>query len=202
VARLVVLDPDLLAGSPKEVIAASGLDAFTQALEAFVSRKATGFTDTLSLEGLRLVSRSIEAVYEGAAGDAARDLLYGSYLAGMALSNARLGIVHGLAHPLGARYGIPHGAVCGVCLPHAIEFNREAAAEKYARAADAIGTHPLDRILHLLNALGVRSPFAGRPVLDRAGIVEETLASGSTAANPRPVKAADVEELLDRIFAG
>ena len=129
-----------------------------------------------------------------------RDLLEGSYLAGLALSHARLGVVHGLAHPLGHRYHAPHGLVCGVCLPVAVEFNREAMGEKYDRLSEVLGEDLLDGTRGLLNRLRLESPFHGKPIRDRQGIIEETLVSGSTAANPRPVNAADVNDMLDELF--
>jgi alcohol dehydrogenase class IV len=199
-ARLVILDPDLLAGSPKQVIAHSGMDAFTQAVESYVSTGASWFTDQLCLKALSLISSSIEAVFKDPGDPRAADLLMGSYLAGLALSNARLGIVHGLAHPLGARYHVAHGLACAACLPDAIEFNREAMGEKYGRIGEAIGGDLLQETGKLNRVLVIHSPFPGRDLKDVDKIIEETLASGSTAANPRKVTAVDVERLLKKLF--
>ena len=201
-ARLILLDPALLAHCPPRVIAHSGMDAFVQAVESFISIHASAFTDALCLRAVGLIAASIEAVFRGEGGEKARDLLEGSYLAGLALSNARLGIVHGLAHPLGTRYHQPHGLVCAVCLPHALEFNRGVIGPKYAQMSAAIGADLLDAACRLLSALCIESPFAGQPPADREWLVRETLASGSTAANPREVTAPDVEDLLARIFRG
>lgn len=200
-ARLVVLDPDLVLHAPPPVIAAAGMDAYTQALESHVSLHATGLTDALSLKAIALVAGSLEAVFSGREKARAEDLLTGSYLAGVALSNARLGVVHGLAHPLGARCKTPHGLTCAACLPFAIEFNRAAMGGKYAALGEAVGGDLLDVTRRLNRALDLRSPFAGQPVPERDQVVKETLDSGSTAANPRPVTAQDVNVLLDRIFA-
>ena len=199
-ARLVLLDASVLAGCPPAVLAASGMDALTQAVESYVSVKSTWFTEVLSLRATALIARSLETVHADPFAPQAEDLLMGSYLAGLALSNARLGVVHGLAHPLGARFHLPHGLVCAVCLPMAIEFNREAMGTKYARLSEAVGGDLLSTVRRLLDALGVRSPFAGRELADTEAVVKEVLASGSTAANPRPVSASDVQDLLDRVF--
>jgi alcohol dehydrogenase class IV len=200
--RLVILDPKLLRVCPSGVIAASGMDAFTQAVESFWSRNSTPLTEGLSLRAAVLIAGSLEAVFDDAGCGRAGDLLTGSYLAGVALSNARLGVVHGLAHPLGARYRVPHGLACAVCLPHAIAFNRDAIGEKYSRLCDALGEDAATLTTRLLDRLGLESPFAGKAVADREQVVTETLASGSTKANPRDVTADDVEALLDALFAG
>jgi alcohol dehydrogenase class IV len=199
-ARLVILDPALLAGCPRAVLAASGMDAFTQAMESFTSRHAGWLSDQLALKGLELVARNLEAVHSDPAEPGAADLLLGSYLAGLALSMARLGVVHGVAHPLGSIYHVPHGLVCAVCLPHAVELNREAFGAKYTAMSTAVGGDLLARTRALLDALGIASPFAGQPLREREAILRETLASGSTAANPKPIAGEDVEWLLARLF--
>jgi len=198
-ARLVLLDAGLLSSCPGQIIASSGMDAFTQAVEAYVSKRATWFSDQVALKAAGLVAHALEPAHGGATGQELDDLLLGSCMAGIALAHARLGVVHGLAHPLGARYHLPHGLVCGVCLPAAIRFNREAMGDKYARLSDVVGGDLLDRTERLLSSLGVQSPFAGMVPDDVPGIVAETLASGSTAANPRPVDAGAVQALLDDI---
>jgi alcohol dehydrogenase class IV len=200
-ARVVILDSDLLRSCPPTVVAASGMDAFTQAVEAFTSRKATWLSDQLALQGLTMISAHLEAVYADPAGPAADALLTGSYLTGVALSFARLGVVHGIAHPLGARYHVPHGQVCAACLPHTLELNREAFGVKYGAMSRAVGGDLIARARGLTRTLGIGSPFSGKPLRDRDAIVAETLASGSTQANPKTIARADVEWLLERLFA-
>ncbi len=200
-ARLVILDPDLLNSCPPALIAASGMDAFTQAVESFISRNATRLTDSLALQAVEDINGSIEAVFNGG-DDASREaLLRGSYLSGLALSNARLGLVHGLAHPLGARFHLPHGLVCAVCLPHVLSFNREACPEKYARLKTILGTDVEARALDLNKAMGVTNPFDGQALSDRDAVITETLASGSTGANPREADHAALDGILDRLFS-
>ena len=199
-ASLVILDPELLSSCPGNLVACSGMDAFTQAVESFVSVHATWLSEEFSLKAMALIASSLEAVFGGRRGDKARDLLVGSYLAGLALSNARLGIVHGLAHPLGIRYHAPHGLVCALCLPAALEFNRESMGEKYVRMSRTIGADLLEKTRYFIKTFKIESPFAGQTVRDRQGIVRETLESGSTKANPRPIMEKDVEFLLDKIF--
>lgn len=198
-AQLVILDPDLLADCPKPVIAAAGMDALTQALESFASRRATLFSDAIAFTGIQLIDSALEAVYAGADAEARLRLLTGSYCSGLGLSMAGLGVVHGLAHPLGLSYHLPHGLVCGVCLPYAIELNREAMGEKYERVSRALGQDLLARVRHLLQRLGLESPLRGQALTDRDALVKETLAAWSTAANPKTITAADVEWLLQRL---
>ncbi len=199
-ARLVLLDPDLLSDCPPEIVAASGMDAFTQAVESYCSKGATWYTDTLALKAAALISASLVRACHGE--DTARaDMLIGSYLAGIALSNARLGLAHGLAHPLGARYRVPHGLTCAACLPQVLVFNRDAMAEKYERLSEAVKMPLLDYVNSLLDTLNIRSPFSGKTLVDRDAIIEETRASGSTKANPRDVTADDISQLLDAIFS-
>ncbi|MBN1669839.1 MAG: iron-containing alcohol dehydrogenase [Kiritimatiellae bacterium] len=200
-ARLVVLDPALLEQAPPRVTAESGMDAFTQALESFWSAKASWLSDQLALKGLCLIARHLQDVFEARNGIAADNLLLGSFLTGVAFSASRLGVVHGLAHPLGSIYGVPHGRVCAACLPHAVAFNREAVGAKYGVVCDALGEDLPAWIERHQTRFGLDSPFAGQPIRDRARIVREVLASGSTAANPRPVTERDVDALLQPLFA-
>lgn len=201
-ARMVVLDPGLLSGSPREVIAHAGLDAVTQAVESFVSRGATRFTEELALLGLQLLCDNVKGVYEDPQSPKAEPLLMGSFLTGLAFSSSRLGVVHGLAHPLGARYHQPHGLVCGVLLPLAIAFNKDAMSQKYELMSQTCGMDLLKKVESLLEDLGVGNPFAGQAVLDRKAMIREVLSSGSTQHNPRGVTKKDVERLLKELFQG
>ncbi len=200
-ARIVILDPDLLASCPKAVIAASGMDALTQAIEAYTSRHATWLSDALALEATTLIATHLEPVYQNAASPDAEPLLVGSYLAGVALSFARLGVVHGMAHPLGSLYHLPHGVVCAACLPYAIELNRAAYASKYDTLSSVLNGDLLESILTLKKRLQMTSPFRARPLREADLIIRETLASGSTLANPKLITRTDVEWMLERIFS-
>ena len=161
-AKTVILDSELLDDCPKEVIAASGMDAFTQAIESYCQHRsnlADGYPRAEKPPDL--IYTSLEAVYNG---DRTKQeaLLQGSYLAGIALSNARLGIVHGLAHPLGARFHVPHGLACAVCLPHALDFNRGCVLEKYKQLSLLTGMDICEYTQRLLTTMNLRNPFAGK----------------------------------------
>jgi alcohol dehydrogenase class IV len=134
-ARLAVVDPDLLIGLPRPVIASGGLDALSQLIEPFLSRKANPITDGWAREGLRRSPRALRAAYVDGleAADAAplrADLACASLLGGLCLANAGLGAVHGLAAPLGGMFAAPHGAVCAALLPHVLAVNLRALRER------------------------------------------------------------------------
>ncbi|MEI6209987.1 MAG: iron-containing alcohol dehydrogenase [bacterium] len=197
--RLVILDPDLLRSCPPATLAASGMDAFVQAFESYTSRFATPFTRTLSELAMVRIAQALPAVYTGD-WTLAADLLEGSYTAGLALSHARLGVVHGLAHPLGVRWRIPHGAVCAACFPAALRFNREVLSHDLEYLRARLGRDVEALMADWRQQMQLVSPFAAAAPGDRTEIIREVLASGSTAANRRPVTAADVHTLLNDIF--
>ena len=197
--RLVVLDAELLHSCPRRTIAASGLDAFVQALESYTSRHANGFTRALSELALVAITENLLAVYSGDFTNA-EALLEGSYLAGLALSHARLGLVHGLAHPLGSRWHAAHGLTCAVCLPPVLDFNRPVIGAALEDLRLRLGIDVERQVADWMDEMKLESPFAGEAICDREAIIRETLTSGSTAANPRAVTAEDVEVLLDNIF--
>jgi alcohol dehydrogenase class IV len=197
--RRVILDADLLAGCPALTIAASGLDAFIQAFESYTSRHATPFTRILSETALVRITRSLLPLYRGDT-RAASDMLESSYLAGLALSHARLGVIHGLAHPLGVRTGAPHGLVCALCLPACLAFNRTAIQKDLEDLKTRHGLDVEAQVGNWLTAMQLPNAFAGKKIADRDAVIRETLASGSTAANPRPVAAEDAAALLDAIL--
>lgn len=150
-----VIDPDLLATAPRSLIAANGLDALTQLLEAFTSQRATPFTDALARDGLVAARDGLlrwHAAPSGPDAPVARGrMAYAALLSGICLANAGLGAVHGLASPLGAQLPIPHGMACGAVLWQVIEANIEALADrvpdsvalaKYAEAGRSLAGLP------------------------------------------------------------
>jgi len=149
VPEYALLDPDLLASCPPELIAANGMDALTQLMESYVSIKANPMTDALAISGLRAVRDGLLPWYEGnGETTAAREqMAYGALLSGINLAQTGLGSVHGLASPLGAFFPIPHGVVCGTLVAEATDINIQAMRERqpgnpglsrYARLAEIL----------------------------------------------------------------
>lgn len=142
VANVAILDPDLLASCPASLIAANGMDAFTQLMESYVSTLSNELTDALALSGIKAVLESLLDWYNGENTNENRSkMAYASMLSGITLAQVGLGSVHGLASPLGAFFPIPHGIVCGTLVAEATEINIQAmlsrdpdniALEKYA----------------------------------------------------------------------
>jgi alcohol dehydrogenase class IV len=138
---VALVDPELTLGLSKSLTASTGMDALTHALESYVSVLSSPVTDTLVLEATRFIVGSIrEAFKDGGDMRARTDMLFGSMLAGFGFTNTSLGLVHSLAHPMGAHCGVPHGVGNAAMLSHVMEFNTPAVSpEKMIRMAQAMG---------------------------------------------------------------
>lgn len=207
--EVALIDPELTLSCPPAQTTYSGLDALTQAIESYVSLGANPVSDLLCEESVRRIAASLRlAVADGANLAAREDMALGSVLAGLALASARLGLVHGLAHPLGALYHLPHGQVCGALLPYVMEYNLPAAAGKYAQLARLLGLGESAEALvawaqELVLELAAQLDFgqAGLKAEDFDQIIPPSLASGSSKHNPRPPDAESVRELLARLIS-
>lgn len=139
-ADAAILDPELTVGLPPAVTAATGMDALTHAIEAYVSRFAQPLTDHFALEAMRLIGASLRtAVHNGQDIDAREDMLTGSMYAGLAFGSAATGMVHGLAMPLGGRFNVPHGIANAVLLPYVMRYNLVSSLDRYRDVAIALG---------------------------------------------------------------
>ena len=129
--NISILDPVLTYSMPKDVTASTGLDAFTQVIEPYVSIKANMLTDAICKEGIKRISRSLLKTFNNPADKKAReDMCIGSLFGGIALANAKLGAVHGFAGPMGGMIDAPHGVICGILLPYVIKTNIKALQER------------------------------------------------------------------------
>lgn len=137
---VAIVDPELTISLPPKVTAATGVDALTHAIEAYVSKNASPVSDALALHAIRLISRSIEtAVFEGTNQQARTDMSYASYLAGLAFFNAGVAGVHALAYPLGGQFHIAHGDSNAVLLPYVMAYIRSSCEERMRDIYEALG---------------------------------------------------------------
>lgn len=135
-----VNDPKVMVNMPKGLTAATGMDALTHSIEAYVSTEATPITDACAQKAIELIAQSLKtAVDHGNDLEARNNMSYAQYLAGMAFSNASLGYVHAMAHQLGGFYDLPHGVCNAILLPHVCEFNAQKVAGKFKDIAGFLG---------------------------------------------------------------
>ena len=214
IPRVALVNPQLTLSCPAPVTAASGLDALTQCLEPFVSVRATPLTDGLAREGLRRAAAGLRAAYADGTDLAARaDMSVCSLLGGMALANAKLGAVHGLAGVIGGTADIPHGIACAAVLPAVIEANVAAlrcvpdggpALQRYAEAAQLLTGRPAASIEDGLAWIRETTALLALPGLGAFGIqpghaadiAAAAAASSSMQGNPVFLPGADLRAIL------
>jgi alcohol dehydrogenase class IV len=213
-ARLAVVDPELTITSPPHVTAASGLDALTQVIEPFVSNKANPMTDSLCREAIQRGARSLKRAYVNGQDVAAReDMAVVSLFGGLALSNAKLGAVHGFAGPFGGMFDAPHGAICARLLPFVTRMNiwalrarqpESATLTRYAEVArlltgrgDATPEEGADWLQGLCSDLEV-PPLStyGLTEADYPAMIEKASAASSMQGNPIKLTADEMREIL------
>jgi alcohol dehydrogenase class IV len=200
--RVGILDPKLTLGLPAKMTAGTGMDALTHAFEGLHSAQREPVADALALHAIRLIRANLPVVLKTPGDLLARGMmLVAATMAGTAFDNAQVGMVHAIAHTVGARHHVHHGLANSIALPHVIRFNGEAAAEWYRLAGDAfgVGTQGLgdeaavDKIAHAVEAfarecgLPVRYRDVGVPESDLEAIAEVTLTDGAIVYNPRTV---------------
>ena len=135
---VAVVDPDMMSSMPKGLTAATGMDALTHAIEGYITKGAWELSDMFHLKAIEIISRSLRGAVENTP-EGRTDMALGQYIAGMGFSNVGLGIVHSMAHPLGALYDTPHGVANAIILPTVMEYNAPATGEKYRDIAKAMG---------------------------------------------------------------
>ncbi|MCA0120258.1 iron-containing alcohol dehydrogenase [Bacillus sp. RSS_NA_20] len=212
---LVILDPALTLKLPKAITAATGMDAFTHALESYISNKANPFSDMFALESMRLISGSIqEAYHHGDNMTAREDMLVGAMYGGMALTSAGTAAVHAMAYPLGGKYKISHGVANSMLLPHVTAFNADHIKDRLEDIARVIGIeekgskHTLaEQVirqieewtadLHIpqqLKAFGVSKEDV--PALAEAASEVKRLMDN----NPKPMSVSDIEQVYMKLL--
>ena len=209
-----ILDPELITTVPKSTAAACGIDAMVHALEAFISKAASPFSDLFAKEALRLIGTSIrDYVLDRSNLAACEAMLTGSLFAGIAFSHARLGDVHAMSHPVSAYFDVAHGVANAVLLPTIVDYNMTYASEKYKYIYDCICEKPLDddsftpemlaaEIRVLNDELGIPSSLSevgvDSSLFDK--MADDAMKSGNILVNPRPTTKKDILALYAQAF--
>ncbi|TDR82003.1 L-threonine dehydrogenase [Paludibacterium purpuratum] len=200
-----VNDPDLMVGMPPSLTAATGMDALTHAVEAYVSIAATPITDACALQAVSLIGRHLRhAVDDGSDIEAREQMVYAQFLAGMAFNNASLGYVHAMAHQLGGFYDLPHGVCNAVLLPHVQAYNSQAAADRLAQIGQALqpgaksATEALQAIRLLSVDVGIPKGLAelGVKSADIPLLASNALKDACGLTNPVRASQADIERIF------
>lgn len=196
---VAIIDAKMMSSMPKGLTASTGMDALTHAIEGYTTLGAWELTDMMHLKAIEIISRSLRKAVENDP-QGREDMALGQYIAGMGFSNVGLGVVHGMAHPLGAFYDTPHGIANAVLLPYVMEYNAEYTGEKFKYIAEAMGvdTTGMSQAEYraaAVNAVKQLSKDVGIPEkLYEIGVKEEDLQALSesafadvcTGGNPRP----------------
>ena len=207
------VDPEMMSSMPKGLTAATGMDALTHAIEGYITAGAWELSDMFHLKAIEIISRSLRnAVANTPEGRA--DMALGQYVAGMGFSNVGLGIVHSMAHPLGALYDTPHGVANAIILPTVMEYNAPATGEKYREIARAMGVQGVDSMTQeeyrkaAIDAVRKLSEDVGIPADLKAIVKEEDIPFLAQSAyddacrpgNPRETSVEEITELYKSLI--
>ncbi len=210
---VAIVDPDMMASMPKGLTAATGMDALTHAIEGYITKGAWEMTDMMHLKAIEIISRELRAAVantpEGRAG-----MALGQYIAGMGFSNVGLGIVHSMAHPLGALYDTPHGVANAIILPTVMEYNAPCTGDKYKYIAAAMGVKgtetmsqeeyrkaAIDAVRQLSKDVGI--PEDLKDIVKEADIpflAESAYADACRPGNPRDTSVEEIAQLYRKLI--
>lgn len=216
IPAVAIVDPELMYSMPKGLTAATGMDALTHAIESFITPGAWAMSDMFELQAIEMIAANLKAAVDNGNDAAARDAMsQAQYIAGMGFSNVGLGIVHSMAHPLGAHYDTPHGVANALLLPYVMEYNAASpAAPKYIRIARAMGVNTegmseAEGVSAAIEAVKKLSLSIGIPQkLREINVREEDLHQLAidafndvcTGGNPRPTSVEEIEALYRKAF--
>lgn len=204
---VAIIDAELMYSLPKGLTAATGMDALTHAIEGYITKAAWELSDMFEIEAIRMISKYLPIAVDEPKNPVGRDgMALAQYVAGMAFSNVGLGLVHGMAHPLGALFDIPHGVANAVLLPTVMEFNMPYCIEKYGKIAEAMGVDTkgmtaeeaaqaaCDAVKALSQRVGIPATLTelGIKEDDIKALTEQAIADVCTPGNPREASEAEV----------
>lgn len=211
---LSIIDSSLMAGMPENIAAWTGLDALTHAIEGYITNAAWAMTDMMHLKAIQMIFDNLVKAVKDKDMEAINNMGIAQYIAGMGFSNVGLGIVHSMAHPLGAVYDTPHGLANALLLPYVMEFNGEVCISKFEEIGRAIGLdmdaltreeiikRVVDAVRSLAIQLGVPQHLSeiGVRKEDLKMLSKKALADPCTGGNPRKVTADDILEIYKKAF--
>lgn len=211
---VAVVDSDMMSSMPKGLTASTGMDALTHAIEGYTTLAAWELTDMMHIKAIEIIARSLRAACDNDP-KGREDMALGQYVAGMGFSNVGLGVVHGMAHPLGAFYDTPHGIANAVLLPYVMEYNAEYTGEKFRDIAKAMGVEgtenmsqeeyrkaAVDAVKQLSKDVGIPEKLheIGVKEEDLQALAESAFADVCTGGNPRPCTVESILELYKTAF--
>lgn len=215
IPQIAIVDSDMMSSMPKGLAAATGMDALTHAIEGYVTPGAWELSDMFSLKSIQLIADNLRAAVNDGCPQAREKMSLGQYVTGMAYSNVGLGLVHGMAHPLGAFYDMPHGVANALLLPYVMEYNADYTGEKYREIAKIFGVEgaekmspaeyrkaAVDAVRRL--ALDVKIPQKLSELnvkeADLEALTESAFADVCTPGNPRKATKEDILALYKQAF--
>ena len=209
---VAVVDPEMMASMPKGLTAATGMDALTHAIEGYITKAAWELSDMFHLKAIEIISRSLRGAVANTP-EGREGMALGQYVAGMGFSNVGLGIVHSMAHPLGALYDTPHGVANAIILPTVMEYNAPCTGEKYREIARAMGVKGVDEMTQdeyrraAVDAVKKLSVDVGIPEKldalkqeDLPFLAESAYADACRPGNPRDTSPAELTELFKKLM--
>lgn len=210
---VAIIDPDMMSSMPKGLTAATGMDALTHAIEGFITKAAWDMTDMFHLKAIEIISKNLRGAVENTP-EGREGMALGQYIAGMGFSNVGLGIVHSMAHPLGAVYDTPHGVANAIILPTVMEYNAEATGDKYKYIAAAMGVEGTENMTveeyrkAAVDAVKKLSADVGIPADLKAIVKEEDLdflaesayADACRPGNPRDTSVEEIKALYKSLM--
>ena len=210
---VAVVDPDMMSSMPKGLTAATGMDALTHAIEGYITKGAWEMSDMFHLKAIEIISGSLRGAVANTP-EGREGMALGQYIAGMGFSNVGLGIVHSMAHPLGALYDTPHGVANAIILPTVMEYNAPATGEKYRNIAKAMGVTGVDEMTleearaAAVNAVKKLSADVGIPTNlkdivkreDLDFLSESAYADACRPGNPRDTSVAEIKALYESLL--
>ncbi|WP_300804442.1 lactaldehyde reductase [uncultured Duncaniella sp.] len=215
IPAVAIIDAELMYSLPKSLTAATGMDALTHAIEGYITKGAWEMSDMFELEAIRMIKKYLPvAVAEPSNADARNGMAVAQYIAGMAFSNVGLGLVHGMAHPLGSLFDVPHGVANALLLPTVMRFNMEKCLDKYPVIARAMGVDTTgmtdeeasaaacDAVKALAIEVGIPQHLSelGISENDIPRLAEQALADVCTPGNPREVTLQEIEDLYKKVL--